>query len=99
MSQINSQINSLNYTPPSLATSGAATASGAGESNVGGSRLAREGGDRVEVSEQARLLGQLSELPEVREDLVARVKAEIAAGTYITDEKISGAVDSLLEDL
>jgi negative regulator of flagellin synthesis FlgM len=54
------------------------------------------GNDRAEFSDAAQLL---SRMPDVRQDLVERVKAEIANGTYESDEKIDKAIDSLLEDL
>ncbi len=37
--------------------------------------------------------------PEVRTDLVARVRREIAAGTYDTPEKWEAALDRLLDQL
>jgi hypothetical protein len=37
--------------------------------------------------------------PEVRLDLVERVRREIAAGTYDTDEKLHLALERLLEQL
>ena len=55
--------------------------------------------DVVEISLAAQLTAKLHELPGVRADLVARVKDEIAAGTYETQEKLDIAVDRLLKDL
>ncbi|MEM1108739.1 MAG: flagellar biosynthesis anti-sigma factor FlgM [Planctomycetota bacterium] len=57
------------------------------------------GSDQVEVSDTARILGKLADIPEVREDLVARIRAEIAAGTYETPEKLDAAIEGLAEDL
>ena len=48
---------------------------------------------------QALLADALSEGPPVRKHLVARVKAEIAAGTYETPDKLKKAVDGLMEEL
>jgi negative regulator of flagellin synthesis FlgM len=56
-------------------------------------------GDSVEVSKSAQLLANLASLPDVRQDLVDRVRGEIAAGTYETDDKLDQAVTSLLSDL
>lgn len=56
------------------------------------------GSDRVEVSRMASLLNQLREMPDVRHDLVARVREQIAAGDYDTPERIEGAIDGLLAD-
>lgn len=55
--------------------------------------------DSVELSDTAHLMAQLKAMPDVREDLVANVKAAIADGSYLSDSKIEGAIDGLLEDL
>jgi negative regulator of flagellin synthesis FlgM len=55
--------------------------------------------DRVDISDRARLLAQLSALPDIREDLVSQVRAQIAAGSYETDDKLDQAMASLLQDL
>ena len=67
--------------------------------NVAGPAGAAGIGDVVEISTAARLAAMVQDVPEVRADLVARVKAEIAAGTYETDERIEIAMDRLLDDL
>ena len=56
------------------------------------------GADRAEFSDAAQLLSRVNELPDVRHDLVERVRGEIATETYLTDEKIRQAIDSMLED-
>ncbi len=55
--------------------------------------------DRVELSEHARYLNQASQLPEVRQELIDRVKAEIEAGTYDSADKIDALIDALDEEL
>lgn len=65
----------------------------------GSTQSPQRDGDRVELSSAAQLLGKLRDLPAVREDLVARVRAEIDAGTYETDARIDAAVDALADDL
>lgn len=55
--------------------------------------------DRVELSNQARLLSKLKQLPEIREDLVNSVKSQIDTGNYDTDERFDTAVNALLDDL
>jgi negative regulator of flagellin synthesis FlgM len=57
------------------------------------------GDDRVELSEVAQLLSRIRELPDVRQDVVDRVRGEIDAGTYETPQKIDAAIEALLEDL
>ncbi len=53
-------------------------------------------GDVVEISTVAKLAAQVHDVPEVRADLVARVKAEIEAGAYETQERIDLTVDRLM---
>ena len=55
--------------------------------------------DVVEISNAAALAAKVQEIPDVRADLVARVKGEIEAGTYETPERIDAAVEKLLDDL
>lgn len=57
------------------------------------------GADRVELSQTAQLLSRLKNLPEVRSELIERVKAQIADDTYLTSEKIDAAIHNLAEDL
>lgn len=57
------------------------------------------GRDQVELSNTAQLLSKLGKLPDVRHDVVDRVRAQIAAGGYETPEKLDIAVDGLLDDL
>lgn len=58
----------------------------------------RRGADRVEFSAVATYLSKLRDLP-IRQDVVDRVRAEIAAGTYDTPEKLDAAVNELLADI
>lgn len=60
---------------------------------------APRGADRVELSELAYYMAKLAEMPEVRSDLVSQVRSQIEAGTYLTDEKIDGAIDALAEEM
>lgn len=55
--------------------------------------------DVVEISTVARLAAKIQELPEVRTELIQRVKAEIAAGTYETPERLDIAVNRLMDEL
>lgn len=56
-------------------------------------------GDRADFSQAARLLSRLAELPDVRQDVVDRVRAEITAGTYDTAEKVEAILDEIYADL
>ena len=55
--------------------------------------------DTVEISTIAKLAAKVHQIPEVRAELVARVKTELAAGTYETTERIDVAVGKLMEEL
>ena len=55
--------------------------------------------DVVEISEVAKLAAKIDEVPEIRADLVQRIKDEIAAGTYETPERIEITVERLMEEL
>ena len=57
------------------------------------------GADEVSISPEADLVSQVHQLPDIRADRVADLRAQIASGTYETDEKISGALDRLLDEL
>ena len=54
--------------------------------------------DQVELSSAAQLLSRIGELPEIREDLVARIREEIQAGTYETSDKLDAAIDALIAE-
>jgi len=69
------------------------------ERSVAQSSNPERGSDRVELSGTAKLLGKLAEGLDVRQDLIAKVRAEIADGTYETPEKLDAAVEGLSEDL
>jgi len=53
--------------------------------------------DHVEISDDA--LSLEAQGRDIRADLVARIRSEIASGTYLTEDKIDQAVGGLLEDL
>lgn len=55
--------------------------------------------DTVEISTVARLAAQIHDLPPVRTEVVQRVKAELAAGTYETQDKIDVAIDRLMDEM
>ena len=60
---------------------------------------ARSSVDRVEVSPHARYMDALRQMPATRDDLVESTGSSIAEGSYLTQEKLSIAIDRLLEDL
>jgi len=67
--------------------------------NVAPKPEAAKAADVVEISDIAKLAAKVQELPEVRADLVERVRGEIADGTYDTPERVDAAVERLMDDL
>ena len=62
-------------------------------SSVGGT------GDQVDISAAADAAAAAAEGGDVRTDLVARVRSEIADGTYETPDKLDTALSALLDDI
>lgn len=56
------------------------------------------GSDRVELSDGARLLQKLQAQPDIRADLVDRVRREIEAGDYDTPERFAAAIETLIAE-
>jgi anti-sigma28 factor (negative regulator of flagellin synthesis) len=59
----------------------------------------QRGEDQLELSEASRLLARLRGLPEIRQELVDQVRAQIESGGYETEEKIDAAIEAMLDDL
>jgi negative regulator of flagellin synthesis FlgM len=55
--------------------------------------------DEVEISSQGELLSKMSEIPDIRHEKVAALKAAIASGTYDTDARLGKALDRLLDEI
>ena len=55
--------------------------------------------DELSISDAARLAEQVRQMPEVRQELVDRVRAQIASGTYDTPDKLDLAVERLLDEI
>ena len=55
--------------------------------------------DQVEFSSEVNWLNKVSEIPDVRADRVADIRAQIQAGEYESDEKLSVALDRLLDEI
>lgn len=66
--------------------------------NGGATSASSRSSDSVEFSKASQLLSKLQELPETRTDLVERIRAEIKNGSYDTDDKLSAALDSAIND-
>ena len=55
--------------------------------------------DQLDISHEASYVSRAMELPDVRADRVASIRAEIAAGTYETDEKLNVALARLFDEV
>ncbi len=55
--------------------------------------------DELQLSPAAELAGKLSDIPDIRWDRVNTIKAAIADGTYLTDDKLNVALDRLLDEI
>ena len=42
---------------------------------------------------------RLSDIPDIRHDRVAAIKAQIQAGTYETADKLDRAIDAMLDEI
>ena len=75
---------------------------GAPHTRVGGAPQAAspaQGPDEVQISDAARLVDQVNQLPDIRHDRVNSIRAQLAAGTYETADKLSTALDRVLNEL
>lgn len=54
--------------------------------------------DQVEISERARFLSMIAEMPDIRQDKVDKIKQQLAEGTYDINGKMSQAMDNMLAE-
>jgi negative regulator of flagellin synthesis FlgM len=52
----------------------------------------------LDLSPEVEFAAQVRDLPDIREDRVAQIRAEIARGTYETPEKLDVALSRLLDE-
>jgi flagellar biosynthesis anti-sigma factor FlgM len=55
--------------------------------------------DELAISDVARFVEQANQLPEVRTDRVASIRAQIAEGTYLNEGRLDVALDRLLDEI
>lgn len=55
--------------------------------------------DSVELSDRARLLSRLKELPDVRADLIEKARADIASGVYDDPKVFDAALEAMISDI
>lgn len=54
--------------------------------------------DTVEISSSASFVDMVHQLPDVREDRIASIRAAIADGTYETPDKLESALSRMLDE-
>ena len=57
------------------------------------------GVDQLDISPEAELVSRVRDLPDVRTDRVAELRAQIATGVYESDAKMDVALGRLLDEL
>ncbi len=55
--------------------------------------------DTVQISDSARYLSEIKNLPDTRTDKVQAARDSIAAGKFETPTRLNGTVDALLQEL
>ncbi len=55
--------------------------------------------DRLEISDAGRIAAQMAEIPEIRHERVESIRAALLNGTYETEDKLSLALDRLLDEI
>jgi negative regulator of flagellin synthesis FlgM len=55
--------------------------------------------DELALSPEALLLDRVRDLPEIRSDRVQQIRAQLAAGTYETGERLNAALERLLDEI
>ena len=55
--------------------------------------------DELDISDAAQLVERIKDVPEIRQDVVDRVRGQIADGSYETEAKLDVALDRLLDEI
>jgi len=55
--------------------------------------------DEVSISAEADFLSRINDLPEIRQDRVDDIRAQLANGSYDVDAKLDTAIDRLLDEI
>ena len=63
------------------------------------SQLATGEVDQLDISLEADLISRARELPDIRADRVAGIRAQIESGEYETDAKLDVALNRLLDEI
>ncbi len=67
-------------------------------SGVGQAAPAQSTQDEVQISDAGRLVDMANQAPDIRQDRVNSIRAQIAAGTYETPDKMSAALNRFLDE-
>lgn len=70
----------------------------AGRNAESGSTSSRPS-DQLDLSERARLIGRMKQLPPVRNDLISQIRQQIQQGQYETTDKLDQAISNLSSEL
>ena len=54
--------------------------------------------DKVEISERARLISELTAMPASRAEKIEQMRQIVESGEYETDERLEGAIDNFLRE-
>ncbi len=55
--------------------------------------------DELQISDAAQYVDQVHNMADIRQDRVDEIRAQIASGTYETDEKMEIALGRLLDEI
>lgn len=64
-----------------------------------GETRSSQGVDELDISSEADFVSQARDLPEIRQDRVDQIRAQIQAGTYETSAKLDVALSRLLDEI
>ena len=67
--------------------------------STSGSTSSSSSTDELHLSDAGQLASQINDIPDVRQDRVNALRTAIQSGTYETTERLSGAVDRLLDEI
>lgn len=70
-----------------------------GSQNIGAANTPAAISDQLDISAAGQLADKLSAIPDIRQDKVNAIRAALANGTYETEERLSGALDRLLDEI
>ena len=57
------------------------------------------GADQLDISQEAELLSRVHDAPDIRQEKVDQIRAQIDAGVYESDDKLDIAVERLLDEI